>query len=110
MPTLVQPFPMRSNICEETGGLRISIPMKRNWFILAFFTLWLCGWSYGGLQVLRHLLRDFELFSALWMVGWALGEVWVVTAYLRMVGGRDVLVLRSDTVELRKETFCVGAS
>ncbi|HWX94212.1 MAG TPA: hypothetical protein VNY29_16415 [Terriglobales bacterium] len=44
------------------------------------------------------------------MAGWALGEIWVVIACLRMLGGRDVVSLQSNKVELRKEIFGVGAS
>jgi hypothetical protein len=84
--------------------------MQRNWFIVAFITFWLGGWTYGGLQVLNQLLRHFELFSAFWMGGWLLGEVFVTIWLLRMLGGRDILVATNDRLEIRKEVFGIGTS
>ena len=110
MPTLVQPYPMRSNVSEEGGSLRISIPMQRNWFLAAFIICWLGGWTYGGLEVLKHLLKNFELFSAFWMGGWALGEAFATLWLLRMLGGHDIVIATSDRLEIRKEVFGVGIS
>ncbi len=66
--------------------------MQRNWFLMAFVVCWLGRWTYGGLQVLKHLLTNFELFSAFWMGGWALGELFVVSWSCRMLGGHNIVV------------------
>ena len=108
MPTLIQPYPMRSIVSEEGAAVRVSIPMQKNWFVGAFIACWLGGWTFGGLQVFKHLLNDFELFSAFWMGGWALGEAFAALWLLRLLGGHDIVVATTDRLEVRKEVFRLG--
>ena len=110
MPTVVQPYAMRSDVSEEGGRLQISIPMQRKWFVSAFIACWLGGWTVAGVEVVKRLLTNFELFSAFWMGGWALGELFALSYLLRSLGGRDVIWAAGEALEIRKDVFGVGVS
>jgi hypothetical protein len=107
MPTLVQPFLPRSNISEETGGVRISIPSRRSWSGL-FLAAWLCGWTVAGVSAGRSLLQHFNLFLCFWLTGWALGELAVSYAILYMLGGREVILANSESLSCKTEIFGLG--
>ncbi len=107
MQTVVQPFPRRSTVSEETGGLRISIPPKRSW-VLLFFAVWLCFWTFAGIQAGRDLLKHFSLFMVVWMIGWAFGELWASYAILYALGGREIIAANSEGLSRRKEIFGLG--
>ncbi len=107
MPTVVEPAALRSSVTEDIGGLRICIPSKWSWAIL-FFAAWLCGWTVGGVTAGLTLFRHFNLFLCFWLIGWAVGEVVVTYIVLYAIGGREVILVNSETVTIRTEIFRLG--
>lgn len=66
----------KAKITETIYGLTIEIPAKRNWFVLAFLSFWLCGWLAGELFALSVVLNAIrkgtwgaELFVLVWLCG-----------------------------------------
>jgi hypothetical protein len=110
MTPVISPYPMRSTISQETGTLRISIPMTKKPFLILFLLIWLGGWTVGGISIGSRLLHEFVPFDAFWMCGWALGETMVTYTMIRMLGGRDILQVTNGIVEIRKEAFGLGFS
>jgi hypothetical protein len=110
MPAIISPYPMRSTISEESGTLRISVPMRKRPFLFLFFLVWLGGWTAGGIAVGRQLLQKFNAFDAFWMCGWLAGEVAVTYSLLRMAGGRDDVRGGQGLFEVRKQIFGLGLS
>jgi hypothetical protein len=108
MPNVVRPFPLRSTVSEDSGALQISIPMKRRWLVLPFLLCWLSLWTYGGWDTGNKLAKHFEFFDFVWMGMWAFGEFCVIAWCLRMLGGRDEVVVHGDTLTIRKQIFSVG--
>ena len=110
MPSVISPYPMRSIVSEESGTLRISVPMRKRVFSLLFMLAWLGLWTLAGISIGRQLIQKFNLFEAFWMCGWVMGEVMVSYALLRMLGGRDIVQVSNGVLELRKQAFGLGLS
>jgi hypothetical protein len=108
MPNVVQPFPLRSTVSENSGALQISIPTKRRWLVIPFVVCWLSLWTYGGWETGSKLVKHFEFFEFTWMGMWAFGEVVAIAWCLRMLGGRDVVTVGGDTLTIRKQIFGIG--
>ncbi|HSS98354.1 MAG TPA: hypothetical protein VLK33_15050 [Terriglobales bacterium] len=108
MPTLVQPFPMRSTILEDGAALRIFIPSNRSWLLMGFLCLWLLGWSYAGWDVGNKLFHKFDLFDFFWIFGWLFGELIVIFWVLRMIAGGDVVEVGADSFGLTQQIFKLG--
>lgn len=101
---------MRSVVSEESGTLRIIIPMRKKVFLLFFLLAWLGGWTLGGIAIGKQLSQKFNLFEAFWMCGWIMGEVIAIYSLTRMLGGRDIVQLNDGLLQLRKEAFGLGVS
>src|SRR5580765_6643115 len=108
MPSTITPYPMRSVVSEESGRLRIVIPMRKRVFLLLFLLAWLGGWTLGGIAIGKQLSQKFNLFEAFWMCGWVMGEVVATYTLLRMSGGRDMVQVGDGLLALRKEVFGIG--
>ncbi|TLM87868.1 MAG: hypothetical protein FDZ75_06945, partial [Actinobacteria bacterium] len=84
-----------SAVIEDTPeGLRVTMrPPKNGGCLVAFLTVWLIGWTYGGLSAMRALadsLSPFNLtaiFLLVWLAGWLAGEVFAVAAIAFSIGG-----------------------
>ncbi|MBI3760199.1 MAG: hypothetical protein HY269_10680, partial [Deltaproteobacteria bacterium] len=37
----------RATMSESPDGLLITIPARKNWFIILFMAFWLVGWFFG---------------------------------------------------------------
>lgn len=76
---------LRIAIRRTEDGLGIHIPPARRLGIVAFLSLWLCGWAAGLFFAVGELFRGGigipDLFLLFWIVPWTLGGLgvlWVV--------------------------------
>ena len=76
---------MRSTVSEESGTLRIFIPMRKRVFVCLFLLVWLALWTVGGISIGKQLSQKFNLFEAVWMCGWVMGEVMATYFLTRML-------------------------
>jgi hypothetical protein len=110
LATLLQPpYASRATISEDLEGLRISIPGKWTW-ALVFPAFWLCGWTVGGLAAAFSLFRHFSVFVSFWLVGWAVGEIVVGYIVLYAIAGREIILVRADTLACRRQIFGIGVT
>lgn len=83
--------------------------MKRNWFIAVFLVFWLGGWGIGWKETAKQLAKNpAQPFLLFWIAGWTIGGIWALTWCLRMLAGRDIVTLRQDFLEVRKQVFAMG--
>lgn len=62
---------------------------SRNWLLIPFITVWLLGWTAGGIAAVTEFLSgEAQLFLGLWLVGWAIGWVFAATWLGWQLGGR----------------------
>jgi hypothetical protein len=100
---------------DEIGGLRITIPVRRNWFMIFFFSLWLCFWAAAEVIVPADAIagRPFGqgkmvpgsmlLFLLAWFTLWTLGGLMVLYALLWNLAGREVISLTDGALVVRRE-------
>jgi hypothetical protein len=108
-----QTMQFRSSVSETAEGLEITIPAPRHWFVLAFLAVWLTGWAFGELSALQSLYssRDSILaagFLLFWLVGWTVGGAVAGYFFLWMAVGRERILVRADTIMIRREIIGLG--
>ncbi len=89
------------------GGLGIIIPSKRQYFVLAFSSFWICAWTVGGISTISALLNTDEPLTAqtfvlFWLGGWALGWFSVATTILWQLFGKEVIIITSGAITIYK--------
>lgn len=80
------PSPTRATISEESGTVRISIPMRRDWGELIFLAVWLGFWIFLARSSFHAAGKDF---GPAWLGLWILAAAWVLGAQRPVAfGGR----------------------
>ena len=97
-----------SRVSETHEGLEIEIPAKRNLFLVAFLSFWLCGWAFGEVSVSRQLLdskfsESPDLFLIAWLGMWTIGGAFAVYAWTWMLLGKERIVLGSATLAIVRD-------
>lgn len=97
--------PTRATISEESGTLRVSIPMRRDWTSLVFLAAWLGFWIFLVRPSFHASGKDFD---PLWLGVWIPGAVAALYAVLRMLAGRDVITAGTKMIGVRKAILGIG--
>lgn len=104
----------RSRVTAVSGGIELLIPSRRNYFIAAFLSFWLCGWVFGLTSVTRQILHPAEhtpmLFLVAWLGGWTIGGCFAIFTLLWMLAGRERIAITSDALTIRREIVTFGWS
>jgi hypothetical protein len=104
----------RYSLEQTAEGLRVTIPARRNWFVLLFLLVWCAGWLFGeisaGNQLIHYSVRNEpeRLFLAVWLLAWTAGGAFAIAAVVWQLAGREVIALDSATLSHRVEAFGVG--
>ena len=108
----ITPPARRSSSRQTAEGLEISIPAKRNIFLMLFLAAWLVGWCFGEVSATRELLAGRgnapDLFLCVWLVGWTIGGAFCLYALLWTLRGREVIVLRPDSLVTKRDLWGIG--
>src|SRR4051794_10570226 len=59
---------------DEIDGFRITIAARRNWSMIAFLGIWLCGWAVGELMALCWIVFGIVAVPVL-LIAWACGLI-----------------------------------
>ena len=93
----------RSQIEETPSGLRITIPAKKNYFLILFLAFWLVGWAFGEITALAQVLNPEsgapKLFMLAWLCGWTVGGAFAIYAWLWNVKGQEIVNLSSTELQ-----------
>ncbi len=105
---VVPPLP-RFQVESLDTATRITIPSRKNWFIILFLGFWLMGWAFGEIMVLGIIgtsvfaaavgktpdasagflgVSGFLLF---WLAGWTVGGGYAIYLFLWQVTGKEVV-------------------
>lgn len=88
----VRPAALRAKISDKLDGVHITIPARRNWFVLLFISFWLCGWACAWVTTSEVLFSGRgDLFLVAWMGGWTVGGAWAILSWLWNLNGREEL-------------------
>jgi hypothetical protein len=104
----------KSKIEDSNGKLSISIPSKKNWFILIFAFFWLFGWFFG----LNSVTTEFNIgqnkdagidgFLIFWTIGWTLGGIAVLYLVLWGIFGKENIIIDGGICHIKKSIFNIG--
>ena len=98
---------------DKNGSFRVTLPARKNFFLLGVLTLWLALWGGGVAVVVSALLRGeikevgfFVVFFLLaWLAGWSLGGGLALYGLLWMGFGRETIAATPEQITL---TRCIG--
>lgn len=108
-----KPSDGRAIIEQGFNTLTITIPSKKNWFIIIFMCVWLCGWAVGEVSAIQMFTGDameFEVtaFMTVWLIGWTIGGAFVVLTILWQLFGREVIHVEWGVLKIEKSIFGQG--
>ncbi|HEX9378374.1 MAG TPA: hypothetical protein VF872_02175 [Gaiellaceae bacterium] len=102
----IAPPPAGSRIQELGDRLIVRFRPPRSWVVLVFLAFWLTFWTAGGIAAFTQLLDarwSERAFLIVWLCFWALGESAVTVVMAWQLFGRELLVVTTEQLELRKE-------
>lgn len=106
----------RARIKSSMNGTKISIPSKKNWFVLIFGTAWLGGWCFGLISVLGVVMfgedgqGEADLFLTFWLICWTIGGVFIIGLLLWGYFGKETLEITNNKITLDKKVFGIGVN
>lgn len=100
---------------EEGSGLRLTIPCKKDWFRILFFSAWMVGWYLGESNVIPRVTRalrsgEIPVFELAWLVMWTLFGLYFSSWIIWRLLGNEVLTVANGTLALRKQIAGIGRS
>ena len=102
----------KAKIDNTFGNYSITIPSKKNWFILLFGTAWLGGWYFGFKSAITDLgfseNDGLDGFLTIWLIGWTIGGIVIVSMLLWGYFGIEKIEFNRQYVKLEKTIFGIG--
>lgn len=92
----VEPRKPRHRIEIADGREQLTIPLRRQWFVILFVPFWLCGWAFGWISAARDLSHAFQPFEVVWLCGWTVAGVFVFAALIGQFGSERLRVVNRD--------------
>lgn len=102
-----RPYKGRAILQDNFTELQITIPAKRNWFIIVFLGAWLGGWLMGELFVSGFLIRGLTgspagFFVLFWLIAWTTGGFFAFRFFLWNLTGREVITIGQGMLTIEK--------
>lgn len=101
-----QPYNGRARVEHSGTDLIITIPSRKNWFVILFLTAWMGGWAMGELFALGGLFTSDEgfidLFLLFWLAGWTLGGIFAGGVLLWSLFGKEKITTSKGTLILSR--------
>ena len=104
----------RHSATELPDGLAIRIPARRNLFILAFLSLWLCGWLFGEISAPIAFLKSADKnpgaagFLLVWICGWTIGGGFAILVWLWQLKGCEIVTVSPSALSIGRQIFGYG--
>jgi hypothetical protein len=92
----------------------IRIPARRNLLIVAFLSVWLCGWVAGEFTAPFQLFREIgrhsgaAAFMLFWLCGWTAGGGFVIYILLWQLRGFEVVTVSGAALSIRQSLPLFG--
>lgn len=102
-----KPSGPRHTVTETSDGIAICIPSQRNIFLLAFLTVWLCGWIVGEGTLLTTAEED-PAFTFVLLCVWTLGGALAMAGWLWQLNGCEVITVSPAIISIRRQVFGYG--
>lgn len=92
----VEPRGVRHRVEIVDGHEQLTVPLKRNWFVMLFLPVWLCGWVFGEVAAIFQLSQGFQAFVALWLCAWTIGGAFAFGMWIGQFGSERLRVVNRD--------------
>jgi len=101
---------------QAAGTLRLVLPFRRNWLPIVIVGVFLAIFSVPLFSVLGQMASPdgdlfslvFVLFHLFWALGWSVGVGMIALAFLALLLGREVVVVRPESILIRLELLGFG--
>lgn len=109
---LVTPQPPRFSV-EEGAGLCLTLPCKKDWWRILFFSVWMVGWYLGESSAIPKVIKgvrsgETSAFLIVWLVMWTffglLFGSWIIWRLL----GSEILGVANGRLTLRRQIAGIG--
>jgi hypothetical protein len=99
-------------IKEPFGGIEITIPASKNWFLLLFLCVWSTGWFFGETSVIKSLwsitsegVNFGTVFGLFWLCGWTLGGFLALSTVVWLLAGKEILRVDKGVLIIEKKAM-----
>lgn len=94
------------------NSLSITIPSKKNWFVLILATVGLGGWVFG-IGIASLMLGDesggeANVFIIVWLVVWTIGGLLIIGSLLWGYFGKEQIDITNSEINFSKTVFGIG--
>ena len=103
------PYTGRATIDDNFNTVDISIPSRKNWFIIIFLSFWMCIW----LVIIIALPFTFFTaasktpipfaFMSLWLCGWAVGGFFAFRTWLWNIIGKEIITISQGVMTIDRK-------
>jgi hypothetical protein len=97
---------------QDLHDLRLTIPARKNWFILIFLTVWLGGWLIGEFFAIGTLFTNgsdgISLFLLFWLAGWSIGGIFAFQILVWNLRGKEIITIGSGRLSIAKKGTIFG--
>lgn len=102
-----QPYKGRAIIRDNFIDIQITIPAKRNWFIILFIGAWLGGWLFGEVFAIGAVTRLLGgnaggLFILFWLIAWTVGGFLAIRTFLWNLMGMEKITVGQGRLRIVK--------
>lgn len=106
----INPNKGRAIFKENRHEIIITIPSKKNYFIILFMLFWLGGWLMGeiftiGAFILGKTPIEAKIFSIFWLGGWTVGGTLMIITVLWFMFGKEIVNIDKKTVKIEKKVI-----
>lgn len=101
-----EPYNGKAKLNFDGFTLSLSIPSKKNWFIIIFFTIWIIPWFQGLKSVLGDMTSAENLFVnsflLIWIIFWTFGGLFIIGILLWTLLGYEKISIDKRTITISK--------
>jgi hypothetical protein len=97
----------RAIIQDNITSLVITIPTKKNVFIIGFFCVWLLFWLLGETMVSGSILggnqQSFGPFGIFWLCGWTIGGAFAISVLIWNLFGKEIITFSMGAMTIQRK-------
>src|ERR1700744_2861424 len=101
------PYTGRATFDDNFGNVTITIPTKKNWFIIAFFCIWICGGFLGETTVSGSIFNGNTggagAFEIIWLCGWTLGGAFALSIVIWNIFGKEIITVSPGALTIQRK-------
>src|SRR5215510_8918195 len=103
MPPVKPPAPRHYS--EHIGQkLVITIPSRRNWFLIFFLGIWIVAWAFAEIFIGGSILREGfpgpGIFGLVWITFWTVGGAFALYIFFWQIIGREEVKIASYSITI----------